>query len=136
MKLALTYEDTIHELDLDRISMRESADLKAKTGLTISEWNEALREGDGVATGYAWFWACKRSGDDPDWMDMLDTINVLDIDFDVVPEPEPDEPEPEEAGPTSPTPVGSQPSPTTSLDGGPSSPDSGPDSSTSNESGI
>ena len=130
MKLDFTYEGTTRTLDLARITMRESADMKSKLGMSPAQWNAAMDAGDGEAAGYG---ACVRAGDDVDWVDMIDTLNLMALNMDIVMDPPPLK---EQADPTQPPEADPTTTPTMPSSGGPSSPDTSdsPDSSDSNES--
>lgn len=119
MKLDFTYDGTTRTLDLSRITMRESADMKSKLGMSPAQWNEAMDSGDGEAAGYGWFWACVRAGDDVDWVDMIDTLNLMKLNMDIIADPAPliEPPDPTRSPEPIRTPV------TTLSPGGQSSPD-------------
>lgn len=102
--LKLTYPDgdtTItRDLDLRRISLRESDELKALTGYLPSEWVYLVDAGDGKARGFAWYLACQRAGDAIEWTTILDEFNLFDLAHELELPEEPEEPEVNDADPT------------------------------------
>ena len=91
--LKLTYTDTDakgvetvtkRDLDLRRMFIRETDEMKSLTGWVPIEWLSWLDQRDGRALGYAWYLACQRSGDDITWLEILDGLNLFGLEFELV----------------------------------------------------
>lgn len=85
--LKLTYTEgekvTKRDLDLRRMMIRETDEMKSLTGWVPIEWLSWLDQRDGRALGYAWYLACQRHGDEITWLEILDTLNLFDLEFEL-----------------------------------------------------
>lgn len=91
LKLTYTWADengqevtTHRDLDLRRMFIRETDEMKSLTGWVPIEWLSWLDQRDGRALGYAWFLACQRHGDDVTWLEILDGLNLFGLEFELV----------------------------------------------------
>lgn len=91
---------TERDLDLRRMSIRETDELKAITGYLPLEWLHLVEAGDGRARGYAWYLACQRAGDDIEWLTVLDEFNLFDLENELIGDEPEAEPVVNEADPT------------------------------------
>lgn len=87
LTLKFEYKDgdtvTKRDLDLRRMMIRETDELKSLTGWVPVEWLNWLDQRDGKALGYGWYLACQRNGDTITWLDVLDTLNLFDLEFEL-----------------------------------------------------
>lgn len=72
------------DLDMSRMSMRESARIREYTGRTVMEFFDDLMSGDGMAMGVAWWlaWCRDAQAKDealPDFSALLDSFNILGL---------------------------------------------------------
>ncbi len=102
IKLKYTEGDktTERDLDLSRMFIRETDELKVLTGYLPQEWMFLLDAGDGKARGFAWYLACQRAGDDIEWTTILDEFNLFDLAHELELPEEVEEPEVNDADPT------------------------------------
>jgi len=86
LKFSYTDGDTVttRDLDLRRIFIRETDEMKSLTGWVPQEWLSWLDQRDGRALGYGWYLACQRNGDALTWLETLDTLNLFALEFELI----------------------------------------------------
>jgi len=102
MKFEITLDDTVRELDLNSMTIREARECKTLTGWSWDRWRIALADGDADAVAYAWWLACQRAGEpgQGEFLDLDFDMGKMEITAAGRPDAAPVRPEGDEPGPT------------------------------------